>query len=259
MAINQVVSAMMPAPGSVIEDDGRGPLRVVNGISTTTSSTMTTAARENVTFSPTTPTFEGPPAPGRPGNSTIRWAGGLQAHPEEQEHGHDQGQHQHSHAHTSVDTEDDLGFLGQSSPRKPIIPSLATLEKAVSARIYFENLYFGLFRHTPSRDQRRVAMERDMLEMQMGHSQKEQLRARWRQNETEYLRDRRRKVDVSAFTKLKTIGHGQSYPVIFSALLTLTNHLGAFGVVSLVKERGTGNLYAMKQVRQGPIVSRQII
>jgi hypothetical protein len=91
-----------------------------------------------------------------------------------------------------------------------ITPSLATLEKAVSARIFFENLYFPLFRQTPSREQRRIAMEKDMAELQLSHNQKERLRARWRQNETEYLRDRRRKVDVSAFFKLKTIGHGES-------------------------------------------------
>jgi hypothetical protein len=91
---------------------------------------------------------------------------------------------------------------------KPIIPSLATLEKAVSARIYFENLYFPLLRHAPSREQRRLAMEKDMIEMHLSENQKENLRARWRQNETDYLRDLRRKVDVSAFKILKTIGHG---------------------------------------------------
>ncbi|EDR11902.1 uncharacterized protein LACBIDRAFT_246709, partial [Laccaria bicolor S238N-H82] len=107
-----------------------------------------------------------------------------------------------------------------------------TLEKAVAARIYFENLYFPLFRHPPSREQRRLAMEKDMAEMQLSQAQKESLRARWRQNETEYLRERRQKVDVSAFTKLKTIGHG------------------AFGVVSLVREKSTGSLYAMKQLRK---------
>ncbi|CAE6458276.1 unnamed protein product, partial [Rhizoctonia solani] len=59
-----------------------------------------------------------------------------------------------------------------------------------------------------------------------------QLRARWRANETAYLRERRRRVDQRSFVKLKTIGHG------------------AFGVVSLVKEKDTGELYAMKQMRK---------
>lgn len=59
-----------------------------------------------------------------------------------------------------------------------------------------------------------------MAEMQLSQAQKESLRARWRQNETEYLRERRQKVDVSAFTKLKTIGHGLD---LFPAYISLTS------------------------------------
>ena len=52
-------------------------------------------------------------------------------------------------------------------------------------------------------------MEREMEQLGFGEAQKRELRLRWQQNETEYLRERRRKVDVSAFAKLKTIGHGK--------------------------------------------------
>ncbi|KAF8829064.1 hypothetical protein HHX47_DHR3000485 [Lentinula edodes] len=204
-----------------IDAGALGPLRVVNGMSTTTvtsSSMLTTVAREN--FS-TQPNIAVDGLPGRPGNSTIRWGRGLITHPELQEHDELGG------------PSDDPGkALPEVPPPRPIVPSLATLEKAVSARIYFENLYFPLFRHIPSREQRRLAMERDMMEMNLSQIQKENLRQRWRQNETEYLRERRRKVDVTTFTKLKTIGHG------------------AFGVVSLVKEQSTGQLFAMKQLRK---------
>ncbi|THH14240.1 hypothetical protein EW146_g6067 [Bondarzewia mesenterica] len=216
-AINEVVSALKPSQNSKAENS-QSPLRVVNGISTpTTSSMMTTAARENVRISP----VDG--LPGRPGNSTIRWGGGLAVHPEL--------------AHEDDPTPPTLTSLTDTSTtfppqRRSITPSLATLEKAVSARIFFENLYFPLFRHPPSREQRRQAMERDMQLMGLSEERKEELRRRWIQNETDYLREKRRKVDVSAFIKLKTIGHG------------------AFGVVSLVKERSTGQLFAMKQLRK---------
>jgi hypothetical protein len=160
----------------------------MNGISNTTSSTITTAAQENVRLS----AADG--FPGLPGNSTIRWGGGLTTH----------------HEHGQEDSSNDGDLLQPlPPPRKPITPSLATLEKAVSARIYFENLYFPLLRHPPSREQRRVAMERDMADMALSEAQKENLRARWRRNETEYLRRQRQKVDVTAFVKLKTIGHGR--------------------------------------------------
>ncbi|EPQ57548.1 kinase-like protein [Gloeophyllum trabeum ATCC 11539] len=213
-AVNEVVNALKP---SMSRQDQLPPLRVVNGMSTTSSSVITTAARENVSVSPTVDGL-----PGQPGNSTIRWGGGLMVHPE----------HEHE------DEEEDAALLQKDlpaapqTPRRPITPSLATLEKAVAARIYFENLYFPLLRQPPSREQRRLAMERDMMNMQLTEAQKENLRARWRQNETDYLRERRRKVDPSGFIKLKTIGHG------------------AFGVVSLVRERSSGQLYAMKQLRK---------
>ncbi|QRW24311.1 LATS, large tumor suppressor [Rhizoctonia solani] len=118
------------------------------------------------------------------------------------------------------------------APSKLFRPSLTTLDKAVSAKIYFENVYFPLLRLPPSREQRRLAMEAEMEQLNIPQHMRTQLRARWRANETAYLRERRRRVDQRSFVKLKTIGHG------------------AFGVVSLVKEKDTGELYAMKQMRK---------
>jgi hypothetical protein len=107
-------------------------------------------------------------------------------------------------------------------PQKPrvITPTLQTLEKAISARIYFENLYFSLLKQKPAREQRRLAMEKEMAQLGMSEMQKSGLRERWRQNETEYLRERRAKVDVSAFVKLKTIGHG-GYNLLMIGLFSL--------------------------------------
>jgi protein-serine/threonine kinase len=78
-------------------------------------------------------------------------------------------------------------------PKRVVTPSLATLERAVSSRIFFKNIYFPLplLRHPPSRELRRVAMERDMLSMGLSDRRKEDLRARWSQNETDYLRELR--------------------------------------------------------------------
>jgi len=216
-AINQVVNALKPSQNSRFE---YGQLHVVNGMSSGTSSSLTTAAKENVVLSSSYP--DGLPA--RPGGSALRWGGGLKSHPEVQEN-----------------DDQDPAFVQTEvvlPPPRVITPSLATLEKAVAARIYFENLYFPLLRQPSSREQRRLAMERDMAEMQLRPEQKEHLRIRWRQNETDYLRERRQKVDASAFVKLKTIGHG------------------AFGVVSLVREKTSGNLYAMKQLRKADMLRK---
>jgi protein-serine/threonine kinase len=191
MAVNEVLKALKPS-----QIDTSGPLRVVNGImSTTTSSSFTTAARENLVLDPGF--TDG--LSGRPSTSIHGW-GGLRSLPEVQEN-------------------DDKvpGHFGLTSQgvisQRTVTPSLATLEKAVAARIYFENLYFPLFRHPSSREQRKESMERDMAQMQLNQGQKELLRARWLKNETDYLRERRQKVDVSAFVKLKTIGHGWFSPI----------------------------------------------
>ncbi|KAI6121464.1 kinase-like domain-containing protein [Pisolithus sp. B1] len=209
-AINEVVNAMKPSVGSAAGDQ-RSPLRVVND--TSTNSALTTAAVENVRVSLTENCLD------ILGTSTNPCSGTFHAHPNVAERvGADPA---------AVGSSISCGYR-----KRAITPSLATLEKAVSARIYFENLYFPLLRQPPSREQRRAAMEKDMIAMNLSDEEKELLRTKWRQNETDYLRERRRKVDATAFIKLKTIGHG------------------AFGVVSLVKERATEQLFAMKQLRK---------
>lgn len=189
-AINEVVNALNP---SVDSSAGilKAPLRVMNGLSTPTASTITTAATAGTQVS-----SRPSPVDGLPRNSTLRAMGPLRTHPE----------HEDENDPTIGDKE--MPEIPQQRTPRPINPSLQTLEKAVAAKIYFENLYFPLLRHPPSREQRRVAMEREMEEMYLSEDRKTELRKRWRQNETDYLRDLRRKVDVSAFVKLKTIGHG---------------------------------------------------
>lgn len=190
-AVNEVVNALNPSVDGDV-DVLRPLLRVMNGMSTATESTITTAATAGTAASSIRPT----PVDGLPRNSTLRALGGLRAH-QEHEDENDPG---------LIDRE--LPEIPQQRTPRPINPSLQTLEKAVGAKIYFENLYFPLLRHPPSREQRRTAMEREMEAMGLSERRKDELRQRWRQNETDYLREKRQKVDVSAFVKVKTIGHG---------------------------------------------------
>jgi protein-serine/threonine kinase len=116
--------------------------------------------------------------------------------------------------HLEHEAESDPQLLAKELPEVPVqksrlvTPSLATLEKAVAARIYFEGLYFAILRQPPSREQRRKALENELLQMRISDVAKQEIRERWFQNETNYLRDRRARVDPSSFVKLKTIGHG---------------------------------------------------
>jgi len=108
-----------------------------------------------------------------------------------------------------------------SLPSK-FIPSLTTIEKAVSTKIYLETKYHALLKTPPTRETRKYLLEKELSRLNLRESEKEDVREAWRVSETEYLREMRRKVGVESFKKLKTIGRG------------------AFGVVSLVRETGSG-------------------
>jgi protein-serine/threonine kinase len=120
--------------------------------------------------------------------------------------------------------------LPPSSTAKPIrfAPSLATLERAAAASIFFEQLYHGILKRPKARDQRLHQLE--LALRGLPDSERRAARAAWSVAETEYLREIRTRVSVGSFVKLKTVG------------------AGAFGVVTLVREQGSGELFAMKQL-----------
>ena len=117
-------------------------------------------------------------------------------------------------------------------------PSLTTVEKSVAAKIFFENLYYGILKKPRDRDTRKAGLERELASLRIPESSKDAIRAAWATNESEYLRDLRSRVTVNSFARLKTIGHG------------------AFGVVALIRERGTGELFAMKQLRKADMLRK---
>lgn len=81
-------------------------------------------------------------------------------------------------------------------------------------------------------------MEKEIARLNLTEAEQDHIRAAWTLSETNYLREIRSRVGANSFTKLKTIGHG------------------AFGVVSLVRERGTGELLAMKQLRKADMLRK---
>lgn len=139
----------------------------------------------------------------------------------------------------SIDTAGMTALAEFSQPIGAAVrPSLETVEKSVAAKIYFENLYYGILKKPKARDTRRAGLEAELASLRIPESSKEQIREAWMANETRYLRDLRARVNVNSFLKLKTIGHG------------------AFGVVALCKERQSGQLYAMKQLRKADMLRK---
>lgn len=229
-AVAQVVAALKPThsqlfaiaraeadlnPGAPFQPPA---LRVVNGMSTTTNTTISSMSPRT----PGTAHIEGLPSPRGAGwpngglNDVFFQAPtptGLPTHPEDPVESQQTLLASPGTQVISLNYSESAETATETPPPppppKPINPSIHTLEKAASARIYFENIYFPLLRQPPSREQRRVAMEQEMDQMGLPEDRKRHLRDRWKKNETEYLREKRKKVDPSAFRILKTIGHGK--------------------------------------------------
>lgn len=117
----------------------------------------------------------------------------------------------------------DTAPLEKESRAQPLPkPSLATIEKAAAAKIFFETKYHALLRQPQSRERSRAVFERALASLNLPDSERRRIRAAWLESQSRYLRELRDRIGPSSFVKLKTIGHG------------------AFGVVSLVRERGKG-------------------
>ncbi|KAK4054541.1 hypothetical protein OIV83_001035 [Microbotryomycetes sp. JL201] len=125
-----------------------------------------------------------------------------------------------------------------SKPRN-FVPSVLTIEKAAATKVYFETKYYRLLKQMPGRERRRALLEKELAQLNISDRHRNEARQAWLMSETEHLRQVRAKIGVESFVKLKTIGHG------------------AFGVVSLVRDRNTGDLYAMKQIRKVDMLHKQ--
>lgn len=116
-------------------------------------------------------------------------------------------------------------------------PSLRTIEKVASTRVYFET-YFNNILKKPSRRVNREAELHRILADCENAEQRAQVQSEWNRMESEHLRNLRVKIGPSSFQKIKVIGHG------------------AFGVVQLVRERRTGQIYAMKCLRKADMLRK---
>lgn len=88
------------------------------------------------------------------------------------------------------------------------MPSLATIERAAAAKVFFETKYYGILRKPRDRDQRKLLLEAELSRLNISEAQRHAARGAWALSETEYLREMRSKANVGSFVKLKTIGHG---------------------------------------------------
>ncbi|TPX72362.1 hypothetical protein SpCBS45565_g00590 [Spizellomyces sp. 'palustris'] len=117
--------------------------------------------------------------------------------------------------------------------------SRATVERSVAAKIYFEQYFDRLYKSGPTaRAKRRLQLESELSNMTMTESEKRVVRQEWLHRESERMRRMREKLSIADFESIKTIGHG------------------AFGVVRLVRQKSTGDIFAMKILKKSEAIKR---
>lgn len=117
--------------------------------------------------------------------------------------------------------------------------SRATVERSVAAKIYFEQYFDRLHKSGPTaRARRKRILEIELAKSNLSENEKFDIRKDFYSKESDRMRLTREKMTIDDFEPLKTLGHG------------------AFGIVRLVKEKATGNVFAIKMLRKSEAIRR---
>ena len=111
-------------------------------------------------------------------------------------------------------------------------PSSQTIKQLLEAR------YARVHQRKEEREKRKEELEQRMDAMRLDEEKKSQVLDHLASLESEHVRSWRKKMSVDAFEQMDIIGRG------------------AFGEVRLVRERESGNVYAMKKLRKSEMVSK---
>uniref|UniRef100_A0A0K0DT17 non-specific serine/threonine protein kinase n=1 Tax=Strongyloides stercoralis TaxID=6248 RepID=A0A0K0DT17_STRER len=111
--------------------------------------------------------------------------------------------------------------------------------KAGMFRFFMEQHIEKLIQQYKERNQRAIQLMSEMEQAELPERLKEQLLKFLHQKESKYIRLKRQRMNVGMFDILKHIG------------------VGAFGKVSLVKKKDTGQVYAMKTLVKTEVIQKQ--
>ncbi|KAG5390320.1 hypothetical protein IGI04_031861 [Brassica rapa subsp. trilocularis] len=116
--------------------------------------------------------------------------------------------------------------------------SNVTKEKAAAAKLYIENHYKMQMQSLQERKERRKMLENKLADAEVSEEEQNNLLKNLELKETEYMRRQRHKMGADDFEPLTMIGKG------------------AFGEVRICREKGTGNVYAMKKLKKSEMLRR---
>lgn len=125
----------------------------------------------------------------------------------------------------------DSGIEEETTPQRPSVPPEAF-------KFFMEQHIENIYKSYQQRQQRRMKLEMEMAKRGLDEATSEQMRKILYQKESNFLRLKRAKMHKNMFDTVKPLG------------------IGAFGVVSLVRKRDTGKLYAMKTLRKVDVLRR---
>ncbi|ORX88072.1 kinase-like protein [Anaeromyces robustus] len=114
-----------------------------------------------------------------------------------------------------------------------------TIEKTTAAKVYFEQYFDKINKNGPAgRTRRQQQLEEELENKNISNIEKRIIRKAFINKERMHMRSIREKITIDDFEMIKTIGHG------------------AFGIVKLVREKATGEVYATKVLRKSDMIKR---
>lgn len=116
--------------------------------------------------------------------------------------------------------------------------SEGTKKRAEAAKSYIESLYKSTAKETEERTKRRAMLDEQLKKEGYGEEERAEALRELERKESQFTRLRRHTLSENDFELLTIIGRG------------------AFGEVRIVREKGSGNVYAMKKLRKSEMVKR---
>jgi len=125
------------------------------------------------------------------------------------------------------------------SPNDDLSISPLTIEKTTAAKVYIEQYFDKINKNGPvGRTKRQQQLEEELENKKVSNIEKRLIRKEFLTKERMHMRKIREKMTIEDFDLIKTIGHG------------------AFGIVKLVREKATGEVYAAKILRKTDTIKR---
>ncbi|KJH40430.1 kinase domain protein [Dictyocaulus viviparus] len=131
-------------------------------------------------------------------------------------------------------------------------------DKASRTRLAIESYYAQIVTQSVERDSRAKKLEEKMIAEGISEDEKEKRRKIQHAKETDFLRLKRTRLEVTDFESLKVIGRGAFGEFYFKAESSESDTLNVYACkVRLVQKIDSGHIYAMKILRKSEMLEKE--